>query len=355
MRGTERPNVQLQPHLGKLQEVYKPEEQMGGYLSLAKVITVHQKRNTVDVQIIKSNDIIGSSIQNEGKFGAKVLVSTAHFSNTTNTSSGVIEPIQEGQLVVLAFLDSLKNEPIIIGSFHNTWTPNNNILTNNYPLYPDKTTYDRREANKYLRVFPAQGYYRVDGMGGVEYSLPSKTFIKVDTEYYSSISDKHLSTDHKDLEEKDIFHNYSTKSGRMVETQSPVRMLLVHRTSYDDNTTTWTKGFIDTDGRFRLTRDNRDDNLTYTEMTPEGKYILRRQLDSPIHGEGQKYSQIELDDVTGSITILRKDGVNESMVQIDGDNNIYLKHDCGSYIKLDSNGDIIINATRNIVSNQGGV
>lgn len=351
MKGTERPNVQFQPHLGRPVEVYKPEEDMGGYLALAKVTTVHNKRNTVDVQIIKSKDLISSSASNEGKFDAKILVSTAHFNKVTNTGSGVVEPFQEGQLVILAFLDGLKNEPIILGSVHDTWSPTNNILTDRYPLYPNNTVYDKREAFKYLRVYPSQAYYSVDGMGGIEYSLPSKSFLKIDTEYYSDINDNHLGTDHKDLDEKDPYHNYDTRCGKSVEEMTAVNMLLVHRTAFNDDITTWTKLFLGVGGEVRITRDNRDDKLSYIELSPEGNFKVRRQLDSPMRGEGENNSEINLSS-NGSITLEHSIGTKKSSISIDDTNNILLEHESGSYIKLNENGDIVINCANKLIINQ---
>lgn len=345
MKGTDKPNINPQPHLGRPKEVYKPEQEMGGYLSLAKVITVHHKRNTVDVQIIKTKDLITSSATNEGKFGAKILVSTAHFNKINNTGSGVVEPIQEGQLVILAFLDGLKNEPIILGSVHDTWITTNNILTDIYPLHPDDTMYDKREALKYKRVYPSQGFYTVDGLGGVEYSLPSKTFLKIDTEYYSNITDDHLGTDHKDLEEKDPFHNLDTRSAKTVEEMNPVSLLFVHRSNFEDSLTTWSKVFIGVDGEIRVTRDNRDDKLSYIELSSKGNFKVRRQLDSPNREQGNNYSEISIDDSDGNIVLERCVDGETSKVTIDGSGNLQLKHKSGSTITFDSAGNISVSCT----------
>src|SRR6185312_3211035 len=127
------PNINLQPFLGRYRENYKPQNEMGGYLTLAKVIKIHHKNSTVDLQIVKTNDSISSNESNEGRFGARILTASAHFNRETLASSGVIEPMQEGQLVILAFLDGFKNELIVLGSLHDIWEVHNNILTKQYP------------------------------------------------------------------------------------------------------------------------------------------------------------------------------------------------------------------------------
>ncbi len=53
----------------------------------------------------------------------------------------------------------------MIGSFHNTWQMEMNILTDTYPLNVANDFDAVREGNKYLRVFPSQLYHKVDGMG----------------------------------------------------------------------------------------------------------------------------------------------------------------------------------------------
>lgn len=361
--------VNLQPHLGRVKDNYKPQNNMGGYLALAKVIKVHHKHGTVDLQIVKSNDIISSNEINEGKFGARVVVSTAHFNRELMSSSGVIEPIQEGQLVVLAFLDSFKNEPIVLGSFHETWEMEHNILPKTYPLDPRRSIDDLREAHKYLRVFPSQFYHRVDGVGAVEVSHPSRTFLIIDPDFDEKITDKHEQYDHNDLSEKDPFTG-KVRSARIEEALMPIKMLFVHRSSFMDDANTWTKFFIDRDGSWRVTRDNHDDKLTYIEMSAEGKYKIRRQNDSPNHGEGEDYSEITIGtkgqykflqkktdnnvevsvDEQGAVKISRNYGTISS-IEINKDNSVLLKHGSGSYIKLDENGDIIIQASRYVVIN----
>lgn len=365
------PDVVTQPHLGRLENNYKPHDNLIGYLSLAKVIKVHHKHNTVDVEIIKSRDMISSNASNEGKFGARVLVSTAHFDSQKLTSSGVIEPIQEGQLVVLAFLDGLKKQPIILGSFHDTWDFTHNILPDVYPVNPLNSLEEFREAFKYLRVFPSQLYHKVDGIGAVEWSHPSKTFLKIDPDLNGKISDAHNGYDHSNLTEKDPF-TYETRSGNSEETLFPVKMLFTHRTYFVDEETKWTKFFLDSTGLFRITRDNNDSKLTYWEISNDGRYLIRRQNDSENHGEGENYTEIQIGtdgtykvlqkktdseakinvDSTGAIKISRTDGtLATSSIDIDSNNDITLSHKSGSYIKLDSNGDIVIQANGNVYIN----
>ena len=301
-------NTILQPHLGKVATRYKNGDNISGYIALGKVIKVHHKFNSCDVQITKTNNLITSSPDMQGKFGARMCVSMAHYNRTTGASSGVIEPILEGQMVIVAFLDNKKAEPIIIGSIHNTWETQTSILPNEYPV----DSYN--ESAKYLRVFPSQLYHKVDGYGGVEVCFPHTSFFVANSDIDNSISDIHLRFDHKDLSEKDPVTG-DTRLGKDVESVQCNRMLFVHRSSYSESSCTWTKFFIDRDGSFRTTRDNNDNTLSYLEFTKSGAIKVVRQNDSPLRGAQKEGTEIGLYE-DGRAFIERKMGGVHSTVEV---------------------------------------
>lgn len=326
------PKIVMQPHLGRHMKMNdKPSENMGGKLTIAKVIGVHHKKGTVDLQVIRSNDVIRSDENNEGKFGARISVSSAHFDTTLMTSSGVVEPILEGQLVILAFLDDRQNEPIILGSFHNTWEIGNSILTQKYPLRPERDIDHLREAHKYLRVSPSQFYHKIDGIGAVEMSHPSRSFMIIDPDFDDLIGDGHNQFDHNGLSEKDPYTG-KVRSARTEEAVRPVKMLYVHRSAFTDDTTTWTKFFIDSTGATRFTRDTNDGTLSYMSVDENGSMKMRRQLDSNKHDEGHKATEIVLDD----------------------SGNIRINHHSGGYITIDENGIFNFQSVSSINMNAPG-
>lgn len=293
--------MNLQPHLGRFQNNYKPSESMGGYLALAKVVEVYHKNNTADVMIVRSNNALTSNSENQGRYAARIGVATAHHDKSLMSSSGVVEPIQKGQLVILAFLDGQKTQPVILTSFHDIDTSESNVLTTTYPLTSNSIE-DIDEALKFLRVLPSQFYVRFGGIGGLEVSHPSKSFLKIDA--LDGLSDGHKAYDHSDLVEKDPATGL-TRSGRTEEASLPVNMLYVHRSSFVDADTTWTKFFLDSSGAYRQTRDNNDGTLTYQEVLEDGSMVIRRQLDSSEHGEGQDYLEISIT-AEGDCIVTRK-------------------------------------------------
>lgn len=329
------PDIRLQPHLGRVQDNYKPHLDMNT-LSLAKVTKVHHKHGTVDLQLIKSNTSISSDESSEGKYSARVLTTSAHYDPVLASSSGNMEPMQEGQLVLLAFMDGLKSQPIILGSFHQTWETEHNVLPEYYPLEPNDSMSDKRESLKSLNVHPSQFYKRVDGIGSMEMSHPSKTFLQIDPDLHGEINDTHKGYDHIHLNEKDPY-TAKTRSGRTEETSLPVNVLFLHRSHFDDEVTTWTKFFIDSSGMLRLTRDNNDGTLSFLELSDDGAISIRRQNDSAIHGEGENSSELGLAQ-DGTISLSRVVDGKNSMISIDGEGDIVLSHRDGASLKLTSDG-----------------
>ena len=273
-------DIVVQSGLGRIGQNYKNSRDMKGKNYLAKVTKVHHKSNTLEVVLIKSMSKLTSAIENEGNLGVRITVPSGHFDAIKQTSSGVVEPIQVDQLVVIGFLDNVGTSPVMLGCFHDTTYYKNNILTEKYPLDIDNNFEDLREGLKYLRVTPSQMYHRIDGIGGIEVSLPSTTFLKVDIDTEDVITDEHSGFDHQDLKEKDPYRQYTTRKGVTEEAQLPVSMLFVHRSSFYDEFTTWTKMFLNREGMLRLSRDNNDDTLTFWELGTEGGFTHRRQLDS---------------------------------------------------------------------------
>ncbi len=366
------PNIVLQPHLGRVRDIYKPEENIGGYLALGKILKVHHKNGTADIELVRTGDVISSEGVNEGRFGARLSASFSHFNENSRTSSGSSVPIQEGQLVVLAFLDGLKGQPVIISTLPNTWENTNNILPNQYPLKPDTDRGDYREALKMLTVHPSQFYTKVDGDANIEVSHPSGTFFAMGGD--PSVTDAHKGFSQADLTENDPIRG-TTRAAVNAATTVPVRFLFCHQSYKGDygSDKAFTKMFVDQLGSLRVSRDNADDKLSYLEMGRDGKFLLRRQNDSPTHASGSDHTdmsigtqgEVQISQVkagkhtdvsispTGALSVGKTGSGGTSQVQIADDNTITVTHQSGSYIQFASNGDIIIKATGKIRMNEG--
>lgn len=334
----DKPNIVTQPHLGRVKDNYRPSSEIGGYLTTAKIIKIHHKYRTADIAIIGTRDIISSGTTNEGKFGARILSSSASFDSVSMAASGTIEPLQEGAIVIVAFLDGSKSKPIILGTVFNTDNTISSMLPDVYPLDPNKAGDERKEALKYLKVFPSQLYHRVDGEGGVEISHPSGTFLKIDADRDQLMNDEHDGFSHDDLMEKDSRTN-EVRKAPTEEAMLPVSMLFSHQTNMDsaeDNS--WTKFFLSSEGMFRTTKDTNDGKLTYTELSEDGTYTIRRQNDSDKHGLGTQYSEISLAQ-NGDISIKRQAGGQTVKVAIGSDMKVAITGD------VSISGNMVVSGT----------
>lgn len=283
--------MKFQSNLGSVSVDYRKDLKMGGHLILGKVLKIHDKFHTADILIVKTNDTLLGSEQNEGKFACKIAVGSAGYNEKTGKSYGVIEPICVGDLVLVDFIDGYKTQPVIRGLLHKTMDSSENILPKDSHI-PETNT---KEKYKYLRVFPSQNYVKVDGDGCSELTLNNKCFLKIDSK---ELNDNHQGTDFKDLTEKDK-HTGETLSLQESLSKS---LLAIFRDSYDDQETTWTKFYIDKTGLVRLTRDNQDGTLTFIEIDKSGRFRIKRQMDTPYRDESSFFSDIQIDD-TGDINI----------------------------------------------------
>lgn len=340
-----RPNIVRQAGLGRVKDVYKPSSNMGGQLSLAKVTAVNHKYGSCDVQIIKNNAIISSSQSTEGKYSARIATATAYYNPDTLESSGVTEPYQVGQLVLLAFLDESSSKPIILSSFHNVFDITTNVLPDYYPLQPTLVASEFLETLKYLRVFPSQVYTKVDGVGGIEFSHPSKTFLKIDNGIYLPnglymTDDRDTGIDQQDLSEKDPI-TLETRSGKTEEEGLPINLLFVHRSNFFDADTTWTKFFISKDGDIRVLRDTNTENLSYFQIAADGAMKFRRQLDSHTVESGSNYSEVSIDEV-GNVLTQNVSPSGTSAIKVGCDGSIEFSRN-GTSFGFDTDGNIRIN------------
>jgi hypothetical protein len=310
----------FQSSLGRLKGTFRQDQNMFGYIVLAEVIKVHEKHNTVDVKLIRNNNRIIGSANNEGRFACRVLSSNSGYDSANQISYGVQEPLMKGQTVALTFLDGLKDEPVIIGTMHNVDNLNN-IFPATYPLDPVNSFRDLKDYRKYLRVFPLQDYFKIDGLGNLEFAMHSKSFIS----WSEDINDD--TTDFEDLSQKSKVSNKTLQLPSNFQDEygngynfytNPKSFLAVFRDNIDDSTSTKTKVFVDMTndkGTLRLSRDNNDNTLSYVQMSANGAIKIKRQLDSNKRDEANTFTEFCVDEL-GKVTISNSKGATFT---IDGD------------------------------------
>lgn len=339
--------MRLQASLGRLhQDISDRMDRDMIELTLAKIIAVHHKSGTCDVITI-NGDIYSDSGNGSG---APLLPQyMSGFDTETNKAWGSIRPVSIGTWVLLGFANKMKARPIILNIFPNFQQPYKNVYTENDLISEKNAGYERREAFKSLNVYPSMAYSKIDGEGNIEFSHPSKSFFAMynnssDTQDY--LTDVHNGFDHMHLTETDKQTGEVLETG-FEEAKNPSKALYVHRSNFNDEKTTWTKFFLDTDGLFRLTRDNNDEKLTFMEINKKGAFTLKRLLDAPYDEESKDFSSLELTEYGDILIKHEKDGVGSS-IGVTSSNDIYMSHVSGSKLILDK--DLYLELDGEIVS-----
>jgi hypothetical protein len=336
--------IQMQSGLGKVSNESRKDQDMFGVMSLARVTKIYHKTNTADVTLVRTNNRIRGSNKTEGRFSCRILNSNSGYDEKNQLSYGVVEPITEGQLVVITFLDGLKNQPVIVASMH--YPDNENTVSAaKFPLEPEDSTIDLREYRKYLKVFPTQDYFKVNAVGDLELALHSKSFLTWTEAEVSDFSILHGGTDFSNLSEKNkvdgstlsMPKDYVDPFGNDYNTYcKPKNLLLVLRDNEDDELTSWTKIYADmtiNKGLIRVSREPRDGTLSFFEIGAKGSLRLRRQINSE-----------KLDDVG---TEEKKPIYSEVIIEENGHTTITDSR--GAEIKL-IDGKVIINGLEVVIN-----
>lgn len=327
--------IKLQNSLGRVGDSPQQTDlDMGGMMSVARVLKVHHKTGTADVKLVNSNNEHASSELKEGRFSARILQRSSNFDTQTGDYWGSYDPIAVGSLVLVGYLDGIKARPIILGCFHN---PDNaeNILPEDYPLNEKTVGYQRREALKTLRVFPNRTYKRVDGEGNLEMTFGDKSFLSVvhtGSDVMGNMNDKSGGFDFEDLSEKDKRTGFTLETP-FEESKTSTKLLYVHR---DFEGKSYTKVFIDHDGKLRISRDNKDGALSFLEINADGEIRVKRQNDSSEIDDTKNYTEVVLDK-SGEIHATSKNNDEQTTVNLKNDN-----------LEFDTTGNVNINAKKEI-------
>ena len=300
---------QLQSSLGTLTQNNKVNRNWNnGFLAFGKILKIHHKRNTADVRMFNSNDIIVSSASQEGIHSCRIGVSIAGIDEEFQKPYGQIVPLQKGMIVLVAFLRNTSQKPVIISVFHNITEDigeinYNNILTSTYPLE------NPIEMFRYTSISRIQDFITIDGIGNLEVASHSKSFL-VST-------NKNIDEDTYDYEDLSIKDKSTQKTISVPENKSsPHKLLAVFRDSYQDDQTNWLRIFIDAlKTSFRITKIKKSSNtLSKFEVDSEGSIVMRRQTDSYQNNSGSSYAEIKVQP-TGDIIIQSTVGA-KTMIKI---------------------------------------
>lgn len=275
--------------------LYKEGQQINTLL-LAQVIQVNYKYNTVDLLALQHKEVFQNSYANEGRFSARLPMEFGG-RNLAGQPYGQVNPIAVGTVVLVGFINSDKDMPIVISVYNNNDV--NKQLSRTRFANADPT--DMALAGQMYQKFslyPSLTYDSIDGDGNRVVTFSGKSFIAFDTKdmQNSPMTDASYGSRYEDLGTS--YYN----DGELIEPMKgrAPNVLFKHQGILDDDNKPDTHNFmihINPDGTYRTSMmDTEQDWRTMFEMTPEGKIRLRRQGDTVRLNDGFEIGELGINE-----------------------------------------------------------
>ena len=334
----------LQSSLGEVTSVKTQKDRNWnmGYLALGKVIRVHPKRYTADVQILKASNTIMSAKDQEGRHACRIGVSNAGYSEKYKKPYGEIVPIQKGSIVLVGFLKNSKEKPVILRVFHDIGeelgeSNYKNILNSAYSSESDDSI------DKYVNITPIQDFLMIDDEGNFELGSHTKSFIV----------GKERAMDDESFDFEDLQTKTSAQETVGVDEKytTPKKYMAVFRDKFSDSLTNWLKIIVDAaKTSFRLVKLQQAENKsTYIEIDQDGAIRLRRQLDTKSFEGSKEFSEICIGadgvftftsqkDEDSSTQLQIQNGEQMSFTQVSGDNTTKISCGSGKQLQISLSG-----------------
>jgi len=305
--------MRFQSQLGKQMERRYKKGQNVVKLSMARVVKVNYKYNTVDVVTTLYRNSTVKNPADEGRFSAKLPVA---FGGTTpeGKTYGSNTLVTVGSLVLLGFLEGNKDHPIVLNIYGDA--DNQSRLTRTtYPSADESQEDIQRELWQLFTLYPSMTYKNIDGNGNQEVTFSGKTFlISTDTDPENDyINDAEF--------DYDLLPNARYADGELIEPKSPEAptVLYVHQGIYGKHRLTF---FIKADGTMRIgSRHSSGEGITFMELGTDGAFRVSQKRDTTNpESESEKFSSLGIED-NGAVALESANHrleVNEEGVFVDG-------------------------------------
>lgn len=275
--------------------LYKEGQQINTLL-LAQVIQVNYKYNTVDLLALQHKEVFQNSYANEGRFSARLPMEFGG-RNLAGQPYGQVNPIAVGTVVLVGFINSDKDMPIVISVYNNNDVNKQLSRTRFANAEPTDMALAGQMYQKFS-LYPSLTYDSIDGDGNRIVTFSGKSFIAFDTKdmQNSPMTDASYGSRYEDLGTS--YYN----DGELIEPMKgrAPNVLFKHQGILDDDNKPDTHNFmihINPDGTYRTSMmDTEQDWRTMFEMTPEGKIRLRRQGDTVRLNDGFEIGELGINE-----------------------------------------------------------
>lgn len=327
----------MQSSLGSVQKISNKNERVAsmGYLAFGKILKVHHKRYTADVQIFGTNDVITSSSDLEGRYACKIGVSNAGFDEKYKRAYGEVIPIQKNSIVLVGFLRNSKEKPVILRVFHSITEEvgevnYENVLTSFYPVT------DEVDMNRYLNVTRIQDFVTIGGDGNLEIASHTKSF-------FVGINNKEIDEENFDFEDLSVKDQKQQTINVGEGYSKPMKWLAVFRSNFANGLTDWLRVFVDASkSSFKLAKQQQSENkLSSFEIGQDGSIRVKRQQDTKSFEGSSDFSELTIQN-DGTIEVKKQNGSTTTITITDDG------------VKLSTDASVEVSAKKAINLSVGG-
>ena len=261
--------MRLQSQLGKTKNISRGDLDNYGKLSIARVVKSNNRDSTADV-IMLNGTYMGQGSGDDNTISCLRITDYAGYNIDDGVSYGSVKPLRKGDLVVVAYIDSDKHKPIIIGSLAST----------DYTLTPSP---ELKAAGEFEEDIDET--FSVNHLQDFSYTNGSGEFEKVHHSGAFFVGKREKMSDHRensfgyeDLSIKDKWSYETIKNNKGEAEFSPLNFLLVTRDKYNeqDKNTVFNRFYHDAEkGVTRFSRDSFN-KLFYMELDKGFKIQFNR-------------------------------------------------------------------------------
>lgn len=305
--------MRLQSSLGKeVRRMYKEGDNVVR-ISLARVVKINYKYNTVDVVTTLYNNSTSRNPDDKGRFSARLPV-TMGGKTPNGKIYGATTLVTIGTLVLIGFLEGSKDYPIVLNIYGDV-DNQSQITRTSFSSADESDETVQQELWQLFNLYPSMTYRNIDGRGNREVTFSGKSFMYItDTDQENSyVNDSGFDYEH--------LPSAYYANGELIEPESPnsPTVLYVHQGIYDDHRVTF---FIKSDGTVRVGSRHLDgDGITFQQFNTDGSYVVQQSKGTTDpEREPVKFSKMEIDE-NGSIILqsgTAKLVVSEAGISVNG-------------------------------------
>lgn len=279
--------MRFQSQLGKETKRMYKEGMNVDKITLARVVKVNYKYNTVDVITTLHKNTTVRNPRDEGKYSARLPVSMGGKLPNGNVY-GSTTTVTVGTLVLIGFLEGSKDYPIVLSIYGDT-DHQAQLARTPYEGADETDENIQKDLWQTFNLYPSLTYKNVDGNGNTEVTFPGRTFMIVSDRDQEGAYIQDTAFDYDHLPSS----HYA--SGDLIEPKSPdaPTVLYVHQSVNGNHRTTF---FIKPDGTVRVGSRHKDgEGVTFQQLSPNGSFTVTQKKDtSDPEDDSNKFSEMTL-------------------------------------------------------------